>query len=87
MAVLRGETVAFEHVDAARLTMRRLSVSFVENYLDAAGSAVSESVGGYQLEKVGVQLFERVEGDHFTILGLPLLRLLTYLRHEGSLAA
>ena len=87
VAVLRGETVAFEHVDAARLTMRRLSVSFVENYLDAAGSAVSESVGGYQLEKVGVQLFERVEGDHFTILGLPLLRLLTYLRHEGSLAA
>ena len=55
--------------------------------LDAAGSAVCSSVGGYQLEKIGVQLFERVEGDHFTVLGLPLLPLLAFLRREGSLAA
>ena len=67
--------------------MRALSDVFLERYLDAAGSTVRSSVGGYQLEKIGVQLFERVEGDHFTVLGLPLLPLLAFLRREGSLAA
>jgi septum formation protein len=87
VAVLRGHHVEFEHVDVARLAMRQLSDAFLENYLDAAGSAVCSSVGGYQLEKIGVHLFERVEGDHFTVLGLPLLPLLAFLRREGSLAA
>jgi len=86
VAVARGPAVLFEHVGVARLTMRGLSADFLDRYLDVAGSAVSASVGAYQLEALGVHLFERIEGDHFTILGLPLLPLLAYLRAEGSLA-
>src|SRR5689334_5975700 len=86
VAVARGADVLFEHVAVARLTMRPLSDAFLDRYLDAAGTAVTASVGGYQLEALGVHLFERIEGDHFTILGLPLLPLLAYLRAEGSLA-
>jgi septum formation protein len=66
--------------------MRRFSEAFLERYLDAAGERVTASVGGYQLERTGVHLFERVEGDHFTILGLPLLPLLAFFRHRGLLA-
>jgi septum formation protein len=87
VAVIRGGAIAFEHVDVARLTMRAFSDAFLENYLDAAGDAVTASVGGYQLEGLGVQLFERIEGDHFTILGLPLLPLLEWLRRSGLLTA
>ena len=86
VAVARGAEVLFAHVGVARLTMRPLSDAFLDRYLDAAGAAVTASVGGYQLEALGVHLFERIEGDHFTILGLPLLPLLAYLRAEGSLA-
>jgi septum formation protein len=86
VAVARGAEVLFAHVAVARLTMRPLSDAFLDRYLDAAGAAVTASVGGYQLEALGVHLFERIEGDHFTILGLPLLPLLAYLRAEGSLA-
>jgi septum formation protein len=85
VAVVRGTDVLFEHVAVARLTMRPLGNTFLDRYLDAAGAAVTASVGGYQLEALGVHLFERIEGDHFTILGLPLLPLLAYLRTEGSL--
>ena len=73
-------------VDTASLTMRGLSDAFLDAYFDAAGAAVLESVGAYQLEKLGIHLFEQIEGDHFTILGLPLLDLLEFLRCEGSLA-
>ena len=86
VAVARNEGVLFEHVAVARLTMRALSDPVLDRYLDAAGAKVTASVGGYQLETLGVHLFERIEGDHFTILGLPLLPLLAYLRAEGSLA-
>jgi septum formation protein len=72
-------------VDAAELTMRRLSETFVDRYLDAAGEAVTTSVGAYQLEGLGAQLFSRVRGDHWTILGLPLLPLLAYLRERAVL--
>ena len=68
------------------MTMRPLSGSEIEAYLDQAGEAVTTSVGAYQLEGLGVHLFERIEGDHFTILGLPLLPLLAYLRSERLLA-
>jgi septum formation protein len=87
VAVMRAGEVLFEHADAAHLTMRDFSDAFLERYLDAVGDAARASVGGYQLEGAGVQLFERVEGDHFTVLGLPLLPLLAYLRQAGLLAA
>jgi septum formation protein len=65
--------------------MRPLNVAEIDAYLDAAGEAVTGSVGAYQLEGLGVHLFERIEGDHFTILGLPLLPLLAFLRGEHLL--
>ena len=86
VALVRGSSVLFEHREVARLTMRSFSDQFLEAYLDAAGTAVTASVGGYQLEKVGIQLFEHIQGDHFTILGLPLVPLLEYLRSAGWLA-
>jgi septum formation protein len=87
LAVVRGGTVLFEHVDAAHLTMRSFSDDFLDAYLDSVGGAALASVGCYQLEGQGIQLFERVEGDHFTVLGLPLLPLLAWLRREGLMAA
>jgi septum formation protein len=86
VALVRTGAVLFEHVDTARLTMRDFSDDFLERYLDEAGAAATASVGGYQLEGLGIQLFERVEGDHFTVLGLPLIPLLDWLRRAGMLA-
>lgn len=86
IAVVREEEVLFETVESASLTMRALSEAAIDAYLDAAGPALLGSVGCYQLEALGVHLFERIEGDHFTILGLPLLPLLGFLRREGLLA-
>src|SRR5690349_15066695 len=85
VAVGRDGRVVFSHVDVARLTMRATSERFIESYLDAIGPDVTHSVGAYQIEKEGVHLFERIEGDHFTILGMPLLALLAFLRREGCL--
>jgi septum formation protein len=86
MAVVRDKQVLFEHVTTARLTMRAFSDTFLDNYLDAVGGAVLTSVGGYQLEGAGIQLFEKIEGDHSTILGLPLMPLLHWFRERGLLA-
>jgi septum formation protein len=86
VTVVRGGAVAFEHVDAAHLVMRDFSDEFLDRYLDTVGDKAMASVGGYQLEGAGIQLFERVDGDHFTVLGLPLLPLLDWLRHAGVLA-
>jgi septum formation protein len=85
VAVVRDDEVLFEHVAIARMTMRPLDDAAISAYLDAAGEAVTTSVGAYQLEGLGVHLFERIEGDHFTILGLPLLPLLKFLRSQGLL--
>lgn len=86
VAFVQDGTVLFEHVGVARLTMRALSDRFIDLYLDAAGSAATESAGAYQIEGVGSQLFERVDGDYFTVLGLPLMEALDFLRRRGCLA-
>ncbi|WP_375786131.1 Maf family protein [Bradyrhizobium sp. Pha-3] len=85
VSVARDGKVLFDDVSVARMTMRRLAADEIEAYLDQAGQAVTTSVGAYQLEGLGVHLFERIEGDHFTILGLPLLSLLAFLRREKLL--
>ncbi|MCB1425574.1 MAG: Maf family protein, partial [Notoacmeibacter sp.] len=74
-----GETV-WRHVSVASLTMRSLDPGFVGRHLSQAGDTVLSSVGAYQIEGVGIQLFETIEGDTFTIMGLPLLPLLRQLR-------
>lgn len=81
--VAREGAVIWRHVDTPRLTMRAFSDAFLDDYLNRAGDAVLTSVGAYQLEGLGAQLFERVEGDHFSILGLQLLPLLSFLREHG----
>ncbi len=85
VALLQRATVVFEHVAVARLTMRAFSDRFLDHYLDTAASAATESVGAYQIEGLGIQLFERLEGDYFTVLGLPLLEVLDFLRRDGCL--
>jgi septum formation protein len=87
VALVQDENVLFDAVDTASLTLRALSGAFLDRYLEAAGSAVLSSVGAYQLEKTGIHLFDRIDGNYFTILGLPLLMLLDFLRRHGSLAA
>jgi septum formation protein len=82
-AVFRNGVPVWEHAATPRLTMRDFDAAFVARYLEHAGAGVVQSVGAYHLEGVGVQLFQAVEGDFFTILGLPLLPLLTFLRAQG----
>ena len=84
---MQDATVLFEYVGVARLTVRSLSDRFLDQYLETVGSAATTSVGAYQIEGPGVQLFERVEGDYFTILGLPLLAALDFLRRRGCLTS
>lgn len=86
IALVRDGRVLLEHRESARLTMRAFSDRFLDDYLDAMGAAVTASVGGYQLERLGIQLFECIEGDHFVILGLPLIPLLRHGREAGWLA-
>ena len=81
---VRGGTV-WAHSEASTLTMRALTPQFIGRYLAAAGEEVLSSVGAYQLEGLGVQLFEKIDGDYFSILGLPLLPLLDALRREGAI--
>jgi septum formation protein len=86
VCVLQGDTVLWTHVESARLTIRPLSEAFIASYLAAEGCQILGCVGAYRLEGLGAQLFEHVEGDYFTILGLPLLPLLGFLRGLGALA-
>lgn len=83
VAVATNGTAIWHHVDQATLRMRRFTDEALTEYLAAEGRAVLESVGAYRLEGLGAQLFERVDGDYFTVLGLPLLALLAFLRGHG----
>ncbi len=80
-----GEAV-WRYIARPKLTMRTLSDAFINSYLDQIGDAAFESVGAYQLEGLGVQLFSSIEGDYFSILGLPLLQILDYLRERSVIA-
>jgi len=86
LAFVENGKVLFEYVDVARLTMRAFLDSFLESYLDTVGAAATESVGAYQVEGPGAQLFERIDGDYFAVLGLPLMQALDFLRRQGYLA-
>jgi septum formation protein len=79
-ALAEGGKILWHHVATARLTMRAFSDTFLSHYLEQTHQSVVASTGVYQIEGLGAQLFEHIEGDHFTILGMPLLPLLAELR-------
>ena len=85
VVIARNGTVLWRHVSVARLTMRELDPAFVGRHLSRVGEKALSSVGAYQIEAEGIQLFEKIEGDHFTIVGLPLLPLLAELRKLGEI--
>lgn len=86
-ALARGGQIVWVGSDFARLRVRELSEPFIESYLDAEWPAVSHCVGVFRIEGPGVQLFEAIMGDQFTVLGMPLLQVLEALREEGALPA
>jgi septum formation protein len=100
LQILRGKTHTLEttiscvkngveiwtYVSQPKLTMRNFNDDFLNNYIDQAGTTLLTSVGAYKLEKEGIQLFEKIEGDYFSILGLPILPLLSFLRSEGVIS-
>ena len=83
VALAHGGEIVWQSFDSAQMTMRQFSDDYIASYISSAGDAVVKSVGCYELEGFGVQLFEGIEGDYFTILGMPLLPLLTELRTRG----
>ena len=85
IVVCENGTPVWRHLSRPRLTMRPLSEDFIDDYVARVGEPLLSTVGAYQLEGLGAQLFARVEGDYFSILGLPLLPLLDYLRVRGVL--
>ena len=87
MVVARGGLPIWREVKTARMTVRPFTDAFLDRYLAEAGDALTTSVGAYWYEALGVQLFARVEGDHFAVLGLPMLGLLDLLRRHGELVA
>jgi septum formation protein len=85
VVLARAGEVVWRHNSTARMTMRRLQPAFIGRHLARVGSGVLSSVGAYQIEGEGIQLFERIEGDFFTIIGLPMLPLLDALRRFGAI--
>ena len=83
VTVVRDDTCLWRFADTASLTMRPFSEAFLRRYVEQAGEAFLEFVGAYRIEGTGIQLFSHIEGDHFTILGMPLLPLLDFLRRNG----
>jgi septum formation protein len=86
ICVASGGKAVWHYLDEAELTMRDFSDEFLDEYCRAEGEVILQSVGAYRIEGLGIQLFSDIEGDHFTIIGLPLLPLLGYLRHRGCIA-
>ncbi|MAW81499.1 MAG: septum formation protein Maf [Parvularcula sp.] len=86
VAVARNGQIIWRNLDRPTLFMRALTEAEIDAYLDAAGPEILHSVGAYQIEKLGSRLFERIEGDHFAVLGLSLYPLLDLLRQEGAIA-
>lgn len=87
IAFAAGSKLVFEHISTAHLTMRNFSEEFLEHYLETVGEDILGSVGCYHYEGLGLQLFEKIEGDYHTILGLPLLPVLAFLRQSSILPA
>ena len=87
VAVYQNNKLVFQGGETATLTMRNFSDGFLDDYLSKMGDDVLTTVGGYMLEGLGAQLFEKIEGDYFTILGLPLLPLLSFFQNQGILKA
>ncbi|KOF15504.1 septum formation inhibitor Maf [Ensifer adhaerens] len=87
IVLVRGEQIIWRHVSSAHMSVRMLTPEFVDRHLQRVGSKALSSVGAYQLEGEGIQLFEKIEGDYFTILGLPMLPLLAKLRELGTIDA
>ncbi len=87
VALARGGTIEWRHVEQARLVVRSLSEAFIDCYLNAEWPMVGYTVGVFRLEGRGVQLFSAIDGDYFTILGMPLIALLGALRERGIITA
>ena len=85
IVIAEDGAIVWKHLARPKLTMRALSEDFISSYLERTGEDVLSTVGGYKLEGLGSQLFTEIEGDYFSILGLPLLPLLDYLRTRGVL--
>jgi septum formation protein len=83
--IIHAQNIVAQHCDTSTLTMRTLSPDYIDDYLDKTPKDILTSVGCYQLEAYGIQLMQHIEGDYFSILGLPLLPLLAHLRHLGAL--
>ncbi|MEG3616948.1 nucleoside triphosphate pyrophosphatase [Magnetovibrio sp. PR-2] len=84
VSVVQNGDVLWTHTDIAHLSVRDFSDAFLDVYVERVGEAVKSSVGGYHLEGLGAQLFDRIDGDYFTVLGLPLVPLLNFLRTHGA---
>jgi septum formation protein len=85
VVIARAGVPLWRTVSVARMTMRKLDPAFIGRHLSAVGNKALQSVGAYQIEGEGIQLFEKIDGDHFTIVGLPLLPLLAALRQQGAI--
>ena len=86
VSVARRGAVVWRNLDIARLSMRPMAETEIDAYLARAGEDILSSVGAYQVEKLGARLFDRIEGDYFTVLGLSLFPLLSFLRHQKAIA-
>ena len=85
VCVAKHDEIIWSHIDSAKLVMRELSDQFIDEYVKAAGERAQEAVGAYRLEDKGIQLFSCIDGDYFTILGLPIVPLLEFFRSRGEL--